>query len=297
MSGAFRLDEYLAAQRELIDQALDELTPEERTPPEAIHRAMRYSLFAGGKRIRPILTLATGEMFGAGRDELLPVASAIEMIHTYSLIHDDLPALDNDDWRRGRPTCHKVFGEALAILAGDALLTLAFKTLAEAPLRHPEHYARVISEIAQAAGTVEGMIGGQVLDLLTEGQPYDAATLATIHRSKTGALITAAVRVGGIIGGASDEVLARLTCYGQCIGLAFQIADDLLDVTASPAEMGKATGKDAARQKATYPRLFGVEASRAKAEELVTQAIEAVRPLAGSHVLVEIARFIVARRM
>jgi len=296
MREAFCLEEYLAAKGELITRALDALTPTEATPPEVIHRAMRYSLFAGGKRLRPILTLATGEMFDAACEELLAVASAIEMIHTYSLIHDDLPALDNDDLRRGRPTCHRVFGEAIAILAGDALLTLAFKTLADARLLPSDRQVRVISEIARAAGTVEGMIGGQVMDVLAEGQPYDEATLTVIHRWKTGALITAAVRVGGIIGGASEEALARLTHYGQCIGLAFQIVDDLLDVTASQTDVGKATGKDTAAAKATYPRLFGIGASQAKAEELIHQAIEAVRDFPLSQPLVEIARFVIARR-
>lgn len=298
MSRATALAEYLNAQRERLHQWLDRLVPSETTPPDIIHRAMRYSLFAGGKRLRPILTIATGEMFDVPESWLLPTACAIEMIHTYSLIHDDLPALDNDDWRRGRPTCHKVFGEAIALLAGDALLTLAFRTLAEIPIpdAHRDRQVRVIAEIAQAAGTTDGMIGGQVLDLLTEGKPFDEMTLRTIHRAKTGALITASVRVGGILGGAGPEPMRALTRYGECLGLAFQIIDDVLDVTGTPEEIGKTPGKDAVARKATYPRLYGIEASRRQAEALIGEALDAIRSLPRSERLVALAQLVLERR-
>lgn len=295
---ATELAEYLSAQRERLHHWLDQLVPSEATPPEVIHRAMRYSLFAGGKRLRPILAIATGEMFDVPESWLLPTACALEMIHTYSLIHDDLPALDNDDWRRGQPTCHKVFGEAIALLAGDALLTLAFQTLAELPIPHShrDRQVRVIAEIARAAGTVEGMVGGQVLDLLTEGQPFDEPRLAAIHRLKTGALITVSVRAGGILGGATPEQMRALTRYGECLGLAFQIIDDVLDVTGTPEEIGKTPGKDAAARKATYPRLYGVEASRQKAEALIGEALEALRLLPRSERLADLARLVLERR-
>jgi len=295
---AAEVTEYLNAQRERVQEWLDRLVPSEETPPEVIHRAMRYSLMAGGKRFRPILTIAVGELFDVPESWLLPTACAIEMIHTYSLIHDDLPALDNDEWRRGRPTCHKVFGEAIALLAGDALLTLAFQTLAELsiPAAYRDRHVRVIAEIARAAGTIEGMIGGQVLDLLTEGKPFDEATLVAIHRAKTGALITASVRVGGILGGAEPEPMRALTRYGECLGLAFQIIDDVLDVTGTPDEIGKTPGKDAAAQKATYPRLYGVEASRRRAEALIREACEAIRQLPRSDRLVALAELVLERR-
>ncbi len=294
----FGLAEYVSARQERVHHWLDRLVPSEDTPPEVIHRAMRYSLFAGGKRLRPLLTIATGEMFDVPEEWLLPTACAIEMIHTYSLIHDDLPALDNDDWRRGRPTCHKVFGEAIALLAGDALLTLAFQTLAEIPIL-PEHRPRqlqVITEIARAAGTREGMIGGQVLDLLAEGKPFDETTLLAIHRRKTGALITASVRVGGVLAGVGEEVMRALTHYGECLGLAFQIIDDVLDVTGTVEEIGKTPGKDAAAQKATYPRLYGPEASRRKAEALIREAQQAIAPLPRSDRLVALAQLVLERR-
>jgi len=292
------LADYMSAQRERLHRWLDRLVPSETTPPEVIHRAMRYSLFAGGKRVRPLLAIATGEMFDVPESWLLPTACALEMIHTYSLIHDDLPALDNDDWRRGRPTCHKVFGEAIALLAGDALLTLAFRTLAELPIpnAYRDRHVRVIAEIARAAGTVEGMIGGQVLDLVTEGQPFDEPTLVAIHRMKTGALITASVRVGGILGGAVPEQMRALTRYGECVGLAFQIMDDVLDVTGTPEEIGKTPGKDAAARKATYPRLYGLEASRQKAEALIGEALDALRSLPRSERLADLARLVLERR-
>jgi geranylgeranyl diphosphate synthase type II len=293
------IEEYFQIKRAQVDQWLDKLAPPETAMPPEIHRAIRYSLFAGGKRLRPILTIAVGETFGVAEEVLLPPACAIEMIHTYSLIHDDLPAIDNDDLRRGRPTSHKVFGEALAILAGDALFTLAFKTLADFPIE-PRFIARkvqLISEIATAASTVDGMVGGQVVDILSEGKPVDAATLDYIHRSKTGALICASTRAGGILGAATEEERQALTRYGERLGLAFQIVDDVLDVTATSEQLGKTAGKDVAARKATYPSLYGLPASWAKAEELVRDAVTAIAPLARPvERLAEIAWFIVRRR-
>lgn len=227
----------------------------------------------------------------------MPAACAIEMIHTYSLIHDDLPAMDNDDLRRGRPTCHKAFGEAVAILAGDALLTQAFRVLsADAPQRDAERQVRVIREVATAAGTVEALIGGQIADIESEGKTVDASMLEYIHRSKTGAMITGSVVVGGIIAGAGVEQIDKLRGYGQRIGLAFQIADDILDVTSTSEQLGKTPGKDQAANKATYPAIHGIGASQARARQLVEEAVEIVSALRlKTHVLEEIARFIIAR--
>jgi geranylgeranyl diphosphate synthase type II len=237
---------------------------------------MRYSLFAGGKRIRPILCLAAAETVSDATGGIETPAAALEMIHTYSLIHDDLPALDNDDQRRGKPTCHKVFGEALAILAGDALLTRAFQIVSEMDGLDAGRQVRILRELSQASGTVNGMIGGQVADLEAEGRPVVEENLHYIHRSKTAALIRASVRVGGILGGASEAQLAALSRYGEQIGLAFQIVDDVLDVVASTADLGKTAGKDVQQHKATFPALYGVERSRAMAREHEQQAIEAL---------------------
>lgn len=289
--------DYLARRAAEVNQWLDRLVPAETTPPEQLHRAMRYSLLAGGKRLRPSLTLAAGEALGADTDDLMPAACAIEMIHTYSLIHDDLPAMDNDDLRRGRATCHKAFGEAVAILAGDALLTQAFRVLsADSPRRNTERQVRVIREIATAAGTVEALIGGQIADIESEGRNVDASTLEYIHRSKTGAMITTSVVVGGIIAGASDAQIDKLREYGRRIGLAFQIADDILDVTSTSEQLGKTPGKDQAANKATYPAIHGIDASNARARQLVGEAIDIVADLdLKSRVLEEMARFIIAR--
>ena len=272
------LEEYLANRRGLVDAALDQAVPSEHAYPETIHRAMRHSLFAGGKRIRPILSMAASEAVGADVAAAERPACALELIHTYSLIHDDLPALDNDDYRRGRPTCHKVFGDAMAILAGDALLTLAFRVLAELTDVPSERRVRMIAELASAAGTVDGMIGGQVADIEAEGKKIDAAHLDYIHRSKTGALLRASVHIGAIHGGANQEQFAALSEYGFHIGLAFQIVDDILDVVGSTESLGKTAGKDAEQQKATFPALYGLEASRAKADEHLAKALEALRP-------------------
>ncbi len=297
MSATETFKDYLARRAAEVNQWLDRLVPSETTPPEQLHRAMRYSLLAGGKRLRPSLTLAAGEAVGADTDDLMPAACAIEMIHTYSLIHDDLPAMDNDDLRRGRPTCHKAFGEAVAILAGDALLTQAFRVLsADAPHRDAERQVQVIREIATAAGTVDALIGGQIADIESEGKNVDASTLEYIHRSKTGAMITAPVVVGGIIAGASEEQIDKLRGYGQRIGLAFQIADDILDVTSTSEQLGKTPGKDQAANKATYPAIHGIATSQARARQLVEEAVEIVSGLhLKTHMLEEIARFIIAR--
>jgi geranylgeranyl diphosphate synthase type II len=237
---------------------------------------MRHSVFAGGKRLRPILCLEAARLVtGAIPEGVEELACALEMLHTYSLIHDDLPALDNDDLRRGRPTCHKVFGEATAILAGDALQTYAYQVLAR--LRCPaDARVSIIEEIARATGTVDGMIGGQVMDLEAEHTSPDAATLENIHRSKTGALITASLAAGGIYAGGNENELECLRTFGRSIGLAFQIADDVLDVTQTSAQLGKTAGKDTASHKATYPALFGIEGSLAKADALVAQGCAAL---------------------
>jgi geranylgeranyl pyrophosphate synthase len=259
---AVPLPDFLAQARALVDDHLDLLLPAESVSPTKLHAAIRWSVFAGGKRFRPALLLAIGETFGAASESLMATACALEMIHTYSLVHDDLPSMDNDDLRRGRPTCHVRFGEATAILAGDALLTMAFKTIAEDDKLTAAKRVRLISEIARAAGTPEGMVAGQAYDLEAEARPVAAAELETIHRLKTGALITAAARCGAIIAEASPAELAAVTDYAGQLGLLFQITDDLLDVTATAEAIGKTPGKDARSRKATYPALHGIEATR-----------------------------------
>lgn len=271
------IKEYFAETRQAVDACLDRLLPAEGEAPATIHRAMRHSVFAGGKRVRPVLVLASGESVGGDRDTLLHLGAAIEMMHTYSLIHDDLPALDNDDLRRGLPTCHKAFGEAIAILAGDALMTRCYQLLAELPGVSDGARVRIVREIACATGTVDGMIGGQVADLESEGKPFDAATLEYIHHSKTGALLRACVRSGALAAGAGEGELGALDRYGARIGLVFQIVDDILDVTATSQALGKTAGKDVKAGKATYPALYGIEASRRKARELVEAALEEIR--------------------
>jgi geranylgeranyl diphosphate synthase type II len=279
-----------------IEAALEKLLPAESAPPASIHRAMRYSVFAGGKRIRPILCYESAKLFGPDAEAAIPVGCALEFIHTYSLVHDDLPALDNDDLRRGKATNHKVFGEAMAILAGDALLTLAFQTLANS-LIEPARRVRVISEIAAAAGTVNGMVGGQVADLEAEKKPADATMLEYIHRSKTAALICGSIVAGALAGGASDEDVERLRRFGGQIGWAFQVVDDILDVSESSASLGKTAGKDQAQQKATYPALYGLEKSRAIAADLETKALRELDVYGSRAVrLRQLAQFLVARR-
>src|SRR5207302_2155705 len=287
---------FFEEDRQEVEAALEPLLPREDTPPASIHRAIRYSVFAGGKRIRPILCLEATRIFDPKSQAALRAGCALEFIHTYSLIHDDLPALDNDDLRRGKPTCHKKFGEATAILAGDALLTLAFATLADAPIE-PSRRVAILSHVAASAGTVNGMVGGQVADLEAEGRAIEPAELEYIHRSKTAALIRASVVSGAIGGGADDENVARLKRFGETIGWAFQVVDDILDVEESSAALGKTAGKDAAQKKATYPALYGLEKSRQFATELESRAMAELAPYGKRAArLQELAELIVHRR-
>jgi len=270
------LRDYLAAQQQLIDRELERLAPPETAPPATIHRAMRYSLFAGGKRIRPVLCLEAARTISDAPRGIETAACSLEFVHTYSLIHDDLPALDDDDYRRGKLTCHKVFGEAMAILTGDALLTLAFQTLSHMNSVGDDRKTRIITELAVAAGTVGGMIGGQVADLEGEGKTPDAQLLESIHRAKTGALLRASVRMGAIYAGADDRQLSAISSYGEHIGLAFQIVDDMLDVEQSTEALGKTAGKDAQQQKITFPAVYGLAESRRMAENERLSAHEAL---------------------
>jgi len=303
------LKQVLEQGREVADAALDQLLPPATQHPTSIHQAMRHSVFAGGKRLRPILCLEAGRMIAGGAASqrtagspagALPagieqVGAALEMLHTYSLIHDDLPALDNDDLRRGRPTCHKAYGEAIAILAGDALQTQAYEVLAQIACPAEARVA-IIREIAHATGTIEGMIGGQVVDLEAEHKKPGLATLEYIHRSKTAALITASVVSGGLYAGASVEDIRRLRTYGQSIGLAFQIVDDVLDLTQTSEQLGKTAGKDAAAEKTTYPSLFGIEESIRKADALIDQACAELNEYgSAASTLKDLAHFLIER--
>jgi geranylgeranyl diphosphate synthase type II len=277
---SFDLAAYMAERARAVDLALGRFLPAESAPPETLHRAMRYSVFAGGKRLRPVLVAAGAEAVGGRPDDVMPTACAVEMIHTYSLIHDDLPAMDNDDFRRGAPTSHKVFGEAIAILAGDALLTLAFRLLADSAPDGSDGGRRlhdVLVEIADAAGSA-GMVGGQVADIESEGKKVGAETVDYIHTHKTAALIRASICAGAILAGGTDTQLSALRLVGRNLGLAFQITDDILDVTATTEELGKTAGKDQAQQKATYPAVHGIEASRRRAQALVAEAHAALGP-------------------
>lgn len=293
------LARYLEERRLQVDEALGRFLPAAADHPKEIHEAVRYSVFAGGKRLRPILVLAAAEAAAGQIEDALPVAVAIELIHTYSLIHDDLPAMDDDDFRRGRPTCHKVYGEAMAILAGDALLTQAFILLSgESPAPGLAALARlsVINEIAQAAGS-KGMVGGQVVDILQEDRDVDLATLLYLHTHKTGALIRACLRVGGIVASAGPEQMEALTRYGDRIGLAFQIVDDILDLEGSLEALGKRAGSDLRKRKATFPGLLGLEESRQRARSLVGEAKQALRVFGDrGAALGAIADFVVSRR-
>jgi geranylgeranyl diphosphate synthase type II len=294
------LKSYLKERCALVDQALERHLPGETDLPFSVHRAMRYSVFAGGKRIRPVLMLAACEAVGGTPDLALPAACAMEMIHTYSLIHDDLPAMDDDDFRRGRPTNHKVFGEAIAILAGDALLTEAFILMSS-----PDYTAKVgpvrllpvIHEIGLCAGS-RGMVGGQVVDMESEGKKdIDLATVQYIHTHKTGALMKASVKAGAILGGAEGDALTAMIRYGEAIGLAFQIADDILDIEGTTEQIGKDAGSDQARGKATYPAVMGLADSKRRARELVDMALESLSPFGEkAEPLREIARYIVSRK-
>ncbi len=273
------LDARLAEYRSRVEAALEALLPSARLHPARLHEAMRYAVLGGGKRLRPALVYAAGELAGAAPEALDAPACAVELIHAYSLVHDDLPAMDDDDLRRGRPTCHRAFGEAMAILAGDALQALAFQALAAAPAPAPPVRLRMVALLARAAGS-RGMAGGQALDLLAAGRRLDAAQVEDIHIHKTGALIRASVMLGALAAGAAPQALLdRLDHFAKVVGLAFQIRDDLLDVEGRPEETGKASGQDAAREKATYPAAVGLDAARERLEELVSEALATLAPL------------------
>jgi geranylgeranyl diphosphate synthase type II len=291
------LKKVLEEGREAADRALERLLPPVTQHPVSIHQAMRHSVFAGGKRLRPILCMEAGRMVAQNLPHgIEAVGAALEMLHTYSLIHDDLPALDNDDLRRGRPTCHKAFGEAIAILAGDALQTQAYEVLSQLNCPNEARVA-IIGEIAHQTGTVDGMIGGQVADLEAEHTKADLKTLEYIHRSKTAALITASVVSGAMYAQATGEQVSRVRAFGQSVGLAFQIVDDVLDVTQTSEQLGKTAGKDMTAEKTTYPALFGIEESLRKADALVDQACTELNEFgARASTLKELARFLVERK-
>ena len=295
---SFDLTAYMAERARAVDEALGRFLPAESEPPETLHKAMRYSVFAGGKRLRPVLAIAGAEAVSGQMDDIMPTACALELIHTYSLVHDDLPAMDDDDFRRGVPTNHKVFGEATAILAGDALLTLAFRLVAEnvRPGMDAMRLRDVLTDIADAAGYA-GMVGGQVADLLSEGKRVSADAVDCIHARKTGALIRTSLRVGARICGATPAQIRALSDAGADLGLAFQIVDDILDVVSSSTELGKTAGKDQAQQKATYPAIHGLEASRARARHLIGAAEEALAELGPrAEPIRALGRFILERR-
>jgi geranylgeranyl diphosphate synthase, type II len=289
---------YLTKKRAVVDKALEALVPPAKTFPPKVFEAMRYSLFAGGKRVRPILAIAAAEALGANTAGLLPVAGTLELIHTYSLIHDDLPAMDDDDFRRGRPTCHKVYGEAIAILAGDGLLNLAFEALSD-PRRlrtiPAQRLVAVIREVSLASGVL-GMVGGQVVDMESEGKDVDFPTLEYIHTHKTGALIRASVRVGALYARASEKRLKALTRYGEMVGLAFQIADDILDIVGTQKEIGKDVGSDMKKGKKTFPSFYGLAESRRRANEVAGHAVAALKDFdRKADPLRELSKYIVTR--
>jgi geranylgeranyl diphosphate synthase type II len=289
------LKRYLIARQKEVDRALNRFLPAASVAPATLHKAMRYSLFAGGKRLRPILCLAAAEACGGRTSAALPPACAVECIHTYSLIHDDLPSMDNDDLRRGRATCHKVFGEGIAILAGDALLTIAFEIAAQARETRRYRLREILREIATAAGS-QKLIAGQVADLEAEGRRINRAQLRYIHENKTAALLTASVRLGAMAANASVKEIAAITAFGRALGLAFQVIDDILDVTQTSAKLGKSAGKDVAAQKATYPAVIGLEKSRAEANRLTRRADAALANFGRSaDRLREIAKHLLAR--
>jgi geranylgeranyl diphosphate synthase type II len=272
------LKRYLLARQKEVDRALERFLPKASVAPATIHKAMRYSLFAGGKRLRPILCLAAVEACGGKTSAALPLACAVECIHTYSLIHDDLPSMDNDDLRRGRATCHKVFGEGIAILAGDALLTIAFEIAAQTKTPSRYDLREFFREITSAAGS-QKLIAGQVADLEAEGRRINRAQLRYIHENKTAALLTASVRLGAMAANASARQLTAITAFGRALGLAFQVIDDILDVTQTSEKLGKSAGKDVAAKKATYPAVIGLEKSRAEARRLTRRAHTSLKPL------------------
>ncbi|MBI4379072.1 MAG: polyprenyl synthetase family protein [Nitrospinae bacterium] len=293
------IKEYLGEMKTLIDNTLDRYIPADTVYPPDIYKSIRYSLFAGGKRLRPILVIASAETVGGNREDVLPFACAIEMIHTYTLIHDDLPALDNDDLRRGKPTNHKEFGEAIAILAGDALLTMAFQIMSEPSafsLKSSTLILKSIHEIAKAVG-VSGTIGGQVVDIQATGKKLDIPTLEYIHTHKTGEMILSAVRVGAILSGCEDDELHALTCYGENIGLAFQVMDDILDVEGESEIMGKTRGSDEKMRKVTYPSVFGLSESKKIASRLIENSIQSMEMFGErGEILKDISEYIIARR-
>ena len=295
---SFDLKPYLESRRALVDGALDRTLPAEATPPTNLHRAMRYSVLAPGKRLRPILVIAGAEAVGGAAPAVMDAACALELIHAYSLIHDDLPAMDDDDYRRGRLTNHKVFGEAMAILAGDALLTLAFRLIADnaSRMNDPRMIARVVADVADAAGT-DGMVGGQVVDIESEGKDVSAETLEYIHRHKTAALIRVSLCAGATLAGGRPEQLAAIRAAGESLGLAFQIVDDILDVEGSLAELGKSAGSDERKKKATYPAFHGLEVSKQKARTLIDEAKRLLEPLAAPALPIRaLADFVLERR-
>jgi geranylgeranyl pyrophosphate synthase len=290
------LDSLLAASRAHVEVELNKLLPPSGALPEKVHQAIRWSVFAGGKRFRPALLLAVGQTFGAEVKQLIRTACAFEMIHTYSLIHDDLPAMDDDDLRRGRPTCHVRFDEATAILAGDALQTIAFQTIADDDALDATTRIALISELARGAGTPDGMVAGQALDMEAEARQVNGSELEVIHRLKTGALIVSVARCSAIIGAADEHELKAITAYGAHLGLLFQITDDLLDITATAADLGKTPGKDVQSRKATYPALYGIEESREKAVNAHRTACESLEQLdRPTEVLHRIVDFILRR--
>lgn len=289
---------YLTKKKEAVDRTLEKLMPPETAFPPVIHEAMRYSLFAGGKRVRPVLAIAAAEALGAKPAGVLPIAASLELIHTYSLIHDDLPAMDNDDFRRGRPTCHKVYGDAVAVLAGDGLLTMAFEVLSDPKLEKTlpaRALLSIIKEISTASG-VFGMVGGQVVDMQSEGKEIDFPTLEYIHTHKTGALIRASVRVGALYARATKQQYLALTRYAEMTGLAFQIADDILDITSTQETLGKDIGSDLKKGKKTFPSFYGLDESRRRAREVVDNALGALKGFdRKADPLRELAKYIINR--
>lgn len=291
----FDLDGFLKTRAKVVDQALDGFLPPVKARPPTIHKAMRYSLFAGGKRIRPAMVFAAAEACGGRTEDAIPAACAVECIHTYSLIHDDLPAMDNDDFRRGKPTNHKVFGEGIAILAGDALLTSAFEIVAQAPERPRYPVAAAVRDLADASGSLQ-LIAGQVADLEGEGKPLNVSQLRYIHERKTSALLRCSVRLGGMSANCTPAQLEALSQFGYFVGLAFQVIDDILDVTQTSEKLGKTAGKDVRAQKATYPAIVGLEKSRLIASDLTRKAYASLRPFRGRAVALEaLARFLLSR--
>jgi geranylgeranyl diphosphate synthase type II len=289
------LSTYLTEQTARVDAALDRLLPAAATPPATLHSAIRHSMFAGGKRLRPVLMLAACEACGGDAEQALPAACAVECIHTYSLIHDDLPCMDDDDFRRGRPTCHKVYGDAVAVLAGDALQPMAFELLLQSPAGPGYTTADLVKELAVTAGSLH-LIAGQVRDLEGEGKKISFDELRLIHEGKTAALLTTSLRLGAMIAGATPSQLADITVFGHALGLAFQVIDDILDVTQTSEKLGKTAGKDAAAEKSTYPAILGLEASRAEAARLTDEARAALQHFGpAAHRLGELAGYLLQR--